>query len=48
MFDAVVGGHRRVERARIRWKDQVEEALSSNGVTNGRRRREALRQAETR
>ena len=51
VFDAVVGGHRRVGRPRTRWKDQVEEA--SNAVTNWRRRaqsrgawREALRQAD--
>ena len=44
-----------VKRPRTRWKDQVEEALTSNGVTNWRRRalsrgtwREALWQAETR
>ena len=53
VFDAVVGGHRRVGRPRMRWKDQVKEALTSLGVTNWRRRaqnkgawREALRQAE--
>ena len=51
VFDALVGGHRLVGRPRTRWKDQVEEALTSNGVTNWRRRaqsrvawREALRQ----
>ena len=55
MFDAVVGGHRRLGRPRTHWKDHVEEALISNGVTNWRRRtqsrsawNEALRQAETR
>ena len=55
VFDAVVGGHRRVGRPRTRWKDQVEEALTSIGVTNWSRRaqstdvwREALRQVETR
>ena len=55
VFDAVVSGHRRERRSRTRWKNQVEEALTSIGVTNWRRRaqnksawREALRQAETR
>ena len=55
MFDAVVGGHRRVERPSMRWKHQVKEALTSLGVTNWRRRaqsrgtwREALRQTKTR
>ena len=38
VFVAVVGGHRRVGRPRTFWKDQVEEALTSNGVTNWRRR----------
>ena len=38
VFDAVVGGHRRVGRPCTHWKDQVEEGLTSNGVTNWRRR----------
>ena len=33
-FDVVIGGHRRARQPRTRWKDQVEEALTSNGVTN--------------
>ena len=32
VLDAVVGIHRPVGRPRIRWKDQVEEALTSIGV----------------
>ena len=49
VFDAVVGGHRRKGRTPRRCKDQVEEALTSLGVTNWRKqRREALKQAETR
>ena len=55
VFDAVVGGHRRVGGPRTRWKDQVEEALTSIGMTSWRRRaqsrgpwREALRQGESR
>ena len=54
LFDAVVGDHSRKGRQRTRWKDQVEGALTSLGVTNWRRRtqnrgawRKALRQAET-
>ena len=34
VFDAVVGGHRRLGRPPTRWKDQVEEAMTSLGVTN--------------
>ena len=34
VFDAVVGGHRRVGRPRTRWKNQVEETLISIGVSN--------------
>ena len=45
-YDAVVGDHRRQGRRRTRWKDQVEEGLTSLGVTNWRKA--ALRQAETR
>ena len=55
VFDALVGGCGQVGRPRTRWKDQVEEALTSKAVTNWRLRvqsrgawREALRQAETR
>ena len=40
VFDAVVGGQRRWGRPRTRWKDQLEEALTSLGVTNWRRRLE--------
>ena len=48
VFDAVVGGHRRVERPRTRWKDQVKETLTSLVVTNwrsGTQSRGAWRQA---
>ena len=52
VFDAEVSGRRRRRRPCLRWKDQVEGALSSLGVTNWRRRaqsrgawREVLRQA---
>ena len=38
VFDVAVGGHRRKGRPRTRWKDQVEEALTSRGLTNFRRR----------
>ena len=38
VFDAVVGGHWRVERPRTRWKDQIEEARTLLGVINWRRR----------
>ena len=38
VFDAVVGGRWRVGRPRTRLKDQFEEALTSNDVTNWRRR----------
>ena len=38
VFDAVVGCHQRKGRARTRWKDQVEEALTSLDVTNWRKR----------
>ena len=31
VFDAVVGGRRWKGRPRLRWKDQVEEALTSVG-----------------
>ena len=55
VFDAMVGGHRRVVRPRTCWKDQFKEALTSLGMTNCRRRAqsggdwsEALRQPETR
>ena len=34
VFDAVVVGHRRRGRPHMRWNDQVEEALTSLGVTN--------------
>ena len=33
VFDAVIGCHRQVGRPRTRWKDQVEEALTSLGLT---------------
>ena len=45
VFDAVVGAHRRM---RTRWNDQIEEALTSNGRINWRRRtqsRDAWREA---
>ena len=51
VFDAVVGGHRRVVRPGTGWKDQGEEALRSNGVTNWRRRvqsKGSLKQANNR
>ena len=55
VFDAGICGCRRKGRPYIRWKDQIEEALSSIGVTNWRRRaksrsawKEVLRQAEIR
>ncbi|XP_020806218.1 uncharacterized protein LOC110182509 [Drosophila serrata] len=47
VFDAVIVGKRRRGRPRIRWQDQVMEALSTSGVTNWRARaqdREAWRQ----
>ena len=37
VFDARICGSRRRGRHCIRWKDQIEEALSSIGVTNWRR-----------
>ena len=37
VFDAGICGSRRRERPCIRWKDQIEESLSSSGVTNWRR-----------
>ena len=55
VFDAGISGSRRRERPCIRWKDQIEEALSSIGVTKLRRRaksrsawKDVLRQAEIR
>ena len=55
VFDAVVGGRRRVGRLRMLWTDQVKYALTSLDLSNWKRRaqssgawREALRQAETR
>ena len=55
VFDAGICGSRRRGRPCIRWKDQIEEALSSIGVTNWRRRaksrsawKDVLRQAEIR
>ena len=55
VFDAGIYGSRRRGRPCIRWKDQIEEALSSIGVTNRRRRaksrsawKDVLRQAEIR
>ena len=38
VFDAGISGSRRRGRPCIRWEDQIEEALSSIGVTNWRRR----------
>ena len=53
VFDAGIYGSRRRGRPCIRWKDQIEEALSSIGTTNWRRRtrsrgawKDVLRQAE--
>ena len=40
VFDAEICGNRRRGRPCIRWKDQIEEALSSIGVINWRRRME--------
>ena len=37
VFDAGIYGRRRKGRSCIRWKDQIEEALLSIGVTNWRR-----------
>ena len=37
IFDAGICGSRRSGQSCIRWKDQIEEALSSIGVTNWRR-----------
>ena len=55
VFDAEICGSRRRGRPCIRWKDQIEEALSSIGVTNWHRRarsrgarKDVLRQAEIR
>ena len=55
VFDAGICGSRRIGRPCIRWKEQVEEALSSIGVTNWRRGarsrsawKDVLRQAEIR
>ena len=55
VFDAGICGSRRRGRPCIRWKDQIEEALSSIGVTNWRRGarsrdawKDVLRQAEIR
>ena len=55
VFDAGICGSRRRGRSCIRWKDQIEEALSSIGVTNWRRRarsrgawKDVLRQVEIR
>ena len=55
VFDVGICGSRRRGRPCIRWKDQIEEVLSSIGVTNWRRRARSgaawkgvLRQAEIR
>ena len=55
VFDAGICGSGRRGQPCIRWKDQIEEAPSSIGVTNWRRRaksrsawKEVLRQAEIR
>ena len=55
VFDAGICGRRRTGRPCIRWKDQIEEAVSSIGITNWRRRaksrsawKDVLRQAEIR
>ena len=54
VFDAGICGSRRRGRPCIRWKDQIEEALSSIGVTNWRKRaksrgawKDVLRQAKS-
>ncbi|XP_043064518.1 uncharacterized protein LOC122320474 [Drosophila ficusphila] len=47
VFDAVIVGKRRRGRPRMRWQDQVMEALSTSGAANWRRRaqdRDAWRQ----
>ena len=55
LFNAAICGSRRAECPCISWKEQIEEALSSIGVINWRRRarnrgawKDVLRQAETR